>query len=81
LLLFLQQFKWDVKEVNPINYPGLVKVVERNPDDENFISRATHDLSEEEEEDRKAQGEQEDDLPPPAFTKIMLSKFRSMEKS
>lgn len=73
----MQQFKWDVKEVNPINYPGLVKVVEKNPDEENFISRGTDDS---EEEEWKAPGEQ-DELPPPAFTKIMLNKFRSMEKS
>lgn len=58
-----------------------MRVVEKNPDDEGFVSGAVVYLSDEEEEEQKAPGEPEDELPPPAFTKIMLNKFRNMEKS
>lgn len=72
-----QQFKWDVKEAKPINYPGLV-TVSKTP---HSGDRPDQDSGEEEEEEDKELYEDDGgDQPQPAYTKIMLQKFRSMEK-
>lgn len=77
MVLFAQQFRWDVKEAKPINYPGLV-TVSKTP---HIGDRPDQDKDSGEEEDEESYEDDDGDEPQPAYAKIMLQKFRSMEKS